>query len=117
MTDYYKDESVWKPQPADSIGSWTLEEEHRMDIIGRNGNTGEHYKVNKYLRTITTSNGEGDVDVYDVLYAFDVANPAMQHAIKKMLCAGRRGHKDYLQDIDEAIQALERAKSFVPVPF
>ena len=50
------------------------------------------------------------VDVYDVLVAFDVKNPALQHAIKKMLCTGIRGYKDFNQDIDEAIQALERAK-------
>lgn len=93
-------------------------DETRMDIVGQNGNTGEHYvKPNKYLRTITTSNGIGDVDVYDVLHAFEVGNPALQHALKKMLCAGRRGYKDFQQDIDEAIQALERAKSLPPQPF
>jgi hypothetical protein len=51
-----------------------------------------------------------DIDVYDVLVAFEVQNPAIQHAVKKMLCAGQRGYKTQEQDINEAIQSLERAK-------
>ena len=34
------------------------------------------------------------VDVYRVLELFDVSSPAIQHAVKKLLCAGGRGHKD-----------------------
>lgn len=49
------------------------------------------------------------VDVYDVLHAFGVTNPGDQHAIKKMLMPGKRGHKDAIQDRREAIQSLERA--------
>lgn len=49
------------------------------------------------------------VDVYDVLKAFGVTCPALQHAAKKVLCAGLRGHKDTSKDIREAIEALERA--------
>ena len=71
-------------------------------------------KKNKYNRLMR--NGVR-VDVYDILDAFGVENPAVAHAIKKMLCAGQRGYKDFNQDIDEAIESLERAKSFPPVPF
>jgi len=49
------------------------------------------------------------VDVYDVLNAFEVINPAMQHALKKMLAPGKRGAKDTIQDMKEAIQSIERA--------
>lgn len=38
-------------------------------------------------------------------------------ALKKMLQAGDRGHKDYKTDIQEAIDSLERAKDFPPLPF
>src|SRR5690554_6203527 len=48
-------------------------------------------------------------DVYDVLKAFGVTNPADQHAIKKMLMPGKRGHKGGIQDRREAIQSLHRA--------
>ena len=50
------------------------------------------------------------VDVYDVLKAFEVINPATQHAIKKLLASGQRGYKDVQQDLDEAIQSIQRAK-------
>lgn len=50
------------------------------------------------------------VDVYDVLKAFDVQCPATQHAIKKLLKTGKRGHKDAQQDLTEAIESINRAK-------
>lgn len=49
------------------------------------------------------------LDVYDVLQAFAVTNPATQHAVKKLLCAGLRGHKDKMQDLTEALKSIERA--------
>lgn len=48
------------------------------------------------------------VDVYRVLELFDVTNPAIAHAAKKLLCAGRRGAKDQAKDIAEAIDTLTR---------
>ena len=51
------------------------------------------------------------VDVYDVLKAFNVTNPALQHMVKKALAVGQRGHKnadeDYQDIIDSAIRAKE----------
>ena len=49
------------------------------------------------------------VDVYRVLNAFDVYDAATQHAIKKLLAAGNRGHEDYVQDLKEAIASIELA--------
>lgn len=48
------------------------------------------------------------IDVYRVLKLFDVKDPALQHAVKKILCAGDRGTKDKVQDIQEAIASLNR---------
>lgn len=48
------------------------------------------------------------VDVYRVLDLFGVSNPCLQHAIKKLLCAGQRGIKDQKQDVQEAITSLLR---------
>jgi hypothetical protein len=83
------------------------EAEKRMDAIGQNGGTGEHYKApaSKYHVQIK---GQW-VDVYDILTAYSVTNPADAHAIKKMLCPGKRGAKDGIQDRREAIASLERA--------
>lgn len=49
------------------------------------------------------------VDVYRVLQMFEVTHPAVQHAAKKVLCAGGRGAKDWAKDIQEAIDSLQRA--------
>lgn len=49
------------------------------------------------------------IDVYRVLRLFNVADPCLQHAIKKLLVAGGRGGgKDIRQDIQEAIDTLVR---------
>jgi hypothetical protein len=48
------------------------------------------------------------VDVYRVLDLFGVSNPCLQHATKKLLCAGNRGVKDELKDVQEAIASLTR---------
>jgi len=81
--------------------------EKRMDAIGHNGGTGDHYEApaSKYHVQIK---GQW-VDVYDILSAYGVTNPADAHAIKKMLCPGRRGAKDGIQDRQEAIVSLQRA--------
>ena len=103
--------------------------EDRVDVIGQNGNTGEHYAIDTKTRHVTpagvsvlydaelfpptnkyqrTTKGV-TIDVYDVLVAFGVTCPAMAHAIKKMLMPGQRGIKDAEQDKREAIQAIERS--------
>ncbi|UPW37169.1 hypothetical protein ESCO3_00008 [Escherichia phage vB_EcoS_ESCO3] len=75
-------------------------------------------RPNKYMRKIKTFeshdiNGspiEIDVwvDVYDVIKAFNVTSGPMQHALKKVLCAGERGHKDLLEDLNDIIVSVER---------
>ena len=60
----------------------------------------------KYTKTIRGVS----VDVYDVLQAWGVSNPALQHLIKKALQCGRRGHKDNAQDLQDIIDSAIRAK-------
>ena len=60
---------------------------------------------NKYQRTVPSTT----IDVYDVLHAYNVTNPATQHAIKKLLQPGNRGHKDTLTDMREALASIQRA--------
>lgn len=65
---------------------------------------------NKYEREITDRKGNSAVvDVYDVLKAFNVTCPATQHAVKKLLCSGLRGHKDLQTDLLEAKESIVRA--------
>jgi len=61
---------------------------------------------NKYQREIKPG---VNVDVYDVLVAFNVTCPAMAHAIKKCLAPGQRGVKSAKQDKEEAIASIERS--------
>lgn len=62
--------------------------------------------MNKYSREITSG---VYVDVYDVLKAWQVTNPALQHLIKKALQAGERGHKDLKEDLLDIIASAKRA--------
>lgn len=67
--------------------------------------------MSKYNREIIGIDGTvTTVDVYRVLDAFGVSDPATQHAVKKMLCMGLRGHKDYLTDLNDSIESLQKAK-------
>ena len=49
-----------------------------------------------------------EIDVYRVLKLFEVTDPCIQHAVKKLLCAGGRGVKDVDKDVHEAIDSLLR---------
>ena len=111
------------------------EGEVRMENIVPNGNNGEHYKETaSYIRAIQDSDMEstavtpskyhrrieskdGWSDVYSVTEAYGVTSAPIAHAIKKLLCTGTRGYKDFHQDLQEAIDSLERAKDFPPIPF
>ena len=50
------------------------------------------------------------LDVYRVINIFGVSDPCIQHALKKLLCSGVRGHKDQSKDIQDVIDTLERWK-------
>lgn len=49
------------------------------------------------------------IDIYRILYLYEVSNPCLQHAAKKILCAGTRGSKNFEKDIREAVDSLNRA--------
>lgn len=62
-------------------------------------------KHSHYFKNVRHLDG---IDVYRVLELFNVTDPCLQHAIKKLLCAGGRGAKDMEQDVQEAMDTLER---------
>ena len=114
----YKEQAPCNPYYAKVAPRWVLEQR-----LGLKDSTDDELfnavvelipkpiepKQNKYNREVKGVT----VDVYDVLKAFNVTCPATQHALKKMLCAGLRGHKDIQTDLDEAIASLQRAKELV----
>lgn len=48
------------------------------------------------------------IDVYRVIDLWEITDPALQHALKKVLAAGKRGAKNQMQDVAEAIDSLVR---------
>ncbi|QDP50472.1 MAG: hypothetical protein Unbinned6284contig1001_28 [Prokaryotic dsDNA virus sp.] len=67
---------------------------------------------NKYHREIIGFCGtKVEVDIYRVLDAYKTGSASLDHAAKKVLCAGLRGHKDFITDIDNAIESLQEAKA------
>lgn len=69
---------------------------------------------NKYEREIIGLNGEAAIiDVYRTIEAFNVTNAMAQHAVKKILCLGLRGHKDMAEDLDDAIDSLQKMKAYL----
>jgi hypothetical protein len=68
-------------------------------------------KVRKHRHYFKDVSNIAEIDVYTVLKLFDVTDPCLQHIVKKALCAGKRGHKDMMEDlqniVDTAIRAVE----------
>lgn len=63
-------------------------------------------KHSHYYKNVSHLN---DIDAYRVLERFGVTDPSIQHAVKKLLVAGGRGAgKDQDQDVQEAIDSLQR---------
>lgn len=49
-----------------------------------------------------------EIDVYEVLHRFGVTDPCLQHIVKKALCAGERGHKDFHTDLKNIADTAQR---------
>lgn len=85
--DQYSGEDILKMQTQNAMDKWAPR------------------PISRYHRTIKGV----QLDVYDILTAYSVTCPARQHAIKKLLMAGERGHKDTATDLGEAVGACRRA--------
>jgi hypothetical protein len=59
--------------------------------------------MNKYVKVVRGN----PMDVYDIIRAYSVVDPAIQHAIKKLLRYGS-GDKSLLLDVLEARDSLEK---------
>lgn len=76
-------------------------------------NTFGEIPLGKYERIIKNKYDRRSmvIDVYDVLEAFSVTDPALQHLIKKALAPGQRGHKSIEADLKDinasSIRAIE----------
>ncbi len=62
-------------------------------------------KHSHYFKDVS---GVDQIDVYAVLRLFEVTDPCLQHIIKKALCAGKRGAKDWAKDVQEIADTAQR---------
>ena len=93
-------------------GPWAPSELRKIESTVEPDSPLPAHSGNKYHRRIQCLNQHGTfmiVDVYCVIDAFGVTCPAIQHALKKLLCPGKRGKGDTLQDLNEARDAMTRA--------
>lgn len=67
-------------------------------------------KHSHYFKDVSKLN---TVDVYRVLSLFEVSDPCIQHAVKKLLCGGIRGVKSLDKDVQEAIDSLLRYQEII----
>ena len=65
-------------------------------------------KKPKYPHYFKDVSGVDAIDLYHVAKLYEINDPALFHAFKKIACAGKRGAKDQAQDVQEAIDALKR---------
>lgn len=65
----------------------------------------------KYVKTIFGLCGTAvKIDVYRVLDAYPTGDAALDHAIKKALNAGNRGHKDKITDYKNIEESARKAR-------
>lgn len=84
------------------IGSGVAPGEHSGPVYDLSQSAPVENKYNRQCKGVT-------IDVYDVLLAFNVTNPALQHLVKKALCTGLRGHKDRSEDLQDILDSAKRA--------
>jgi len=65
--------------------------------------------MNKYNREIKSVK----IDIYDILRAYGITDPALAHGLKKLLCAGQRGHKTVIQDLKEGIDSCSMYLDYI----
>lgn len=92
----------FKSVNSDDVCEYDGDEETSKIIAQREPVVTSDSKYNRPCKGIT-------IDVYDVLKAFNVTCPALQHLIKKALAVGQRGHKDASEDLKDILASAKRA--------
>lgn len=66
-------------------------------------------ELGSYSHYFKDVRGIDSIDVYRVIKLFNVTDPCIQHAVKKLLVAGGRGGKNVERDLLEAADSINRA--------
>ena len=80
----------------------------RQDVSSRVEQLRSIEEARKHSHYFKDVSGVDAIDLYHVARLYDITDPALFHAFKKIACAGKRGAKDQAQDVQEAIDALKR---------
>jgi len=80
----------------------------RQDVSSRVEQLRSVEAARKHSHYFKDVSGVDKIDLYHVARLYDITDPALFHAFKKIACAGKRGAKDQAQDVQEAIDALQR---------
>ena len=91
--------TVWNQRILESRGCTPIH-------LPKENPTPEYYAKHVKCKSCEENTG---IDVYDVLQAFDVTCPAIQHAVKKLLRCGNKPGEAELDEIRGAITSLNRA--------
>lgn len=67
--------------------------------------TGQDRKHSHYFKDVSKLDV---IDVYRIIDLYGIKDPCDQHALKKLLCPGERGHKDIIQDTQDVIDTMQR---------
>lgn len=96
---------IYRPQPSTASLLTDEQAEARMGepvVIERKAS---EPKYPHYFKDVS---GVDAIDLYHVAKLYEINDPALFHAFKKIACAGKRGAKGQAQDVQEAIDALKR---------
>lgn len=88
---------------------WQREKESLNDKIATAEVARQEEKHNHYKKDVSHLDV---IDPYRISDLYDL-HPCADHIMKKSLCAGNRGHKDALRDIQDIIDTAERWKQMV----
>ena len=112
---FYSTGNYWEKSTANNsikpIWQRHTQPEELPFLDSLNDQYAEIEQVRKHRHYFKDVSNIAEIDVYAVLKLFDVTDPCLQHIVKKALCAGKRGHKDMIEDlqniVDTAIRAVE----------
>jgi DNA-binding protein Fis len=80
----------------------------RQDVSSRVERLRSVEAARKHSHYFKDVSGVDQIDVYAVLRLFEVTDPCLQHIVKKALCAGKRGAKDWAKDVQEIADTAQR---------
>ncbi len=93
------------PSPFSSQYKTNRTQEQFDEHLRTTSCTGQERKHSHYFKDVSKLN---DIDVYRIIDLWKITDPCDQHALKKLLCPGERGHKDIIQDTQDVIDTMQR---------